>query len=88
MATLKQLGKEIEAIKERNRRVESDKSWETSLERKMAVAGLTYAVVVAFFLAAGLPNPLVNALVPALAFILSTLSLEWFRQAWIKGHRK
>ena len=52
MTNITELEKDIIEIKERNRRVESDKSWETSWERKMAVAALTYAVVVAFFLAA------------------------------------
>ena len=76
--------KEISAIKERNARVEADKAWETSKARKIVIAVLTYLVIVLFFFAAGLPNPLVNALVPTVGFMLSTLSLPWFKRAWIK----
>jgi len=35
---------EIEKIKGRNRRVEADKAWETSLTRKILIAVLTYFV--------------------------------------------
>ena len=44
----KELEKEIEKIKERNKRVEKDKAWETSIVRKIAIAILTYAVVVLY----------------------------------------
>lgn len=76
--------KEIESIKERNLRVENDKLWETSLTRKLIIAVLTYLVIVLFFISANLPNPFVNAIVPTLGFILSTLSLPYFKQIWIK----
>lgn len=42
MATLKQLEREIEIIKERNRRVESDKLWETSYTRRFLLMLFTY----------------------------------------------
>ncbi|MBN2111508.1 hypothetical protein JW707_00245, partial [Candidatus Woesearchaeota archaeon] len=66
------LEEEIKKIQERNRRVEADKAWETSWTRKIIVAVLTYVVVVIFFYFAGLPNPFVNSIVPALAFVIST----------------
>jgi len=75
---------EIASIKERNLRVEADKAWETSNTRKAVIAVLTYFVVVLFFLVAGLPNPFVNALVPAAGFVLSTLSLPYFKEVWLK----
>jgi hypothetical protein len=76
--------KEIDAIKERNARVEIDKAWEVSKTRKIIIAILTYIVIVLFFIVAALPNPFVNALVPTAGFILSTLSLSIFKKIWIK----
>ena len=78
------LEKEIQAIKERNKKVEIDKAWETSSFRKVVIAFLTYLVIVIFFFGAGLPNPFVNAIVPAIGFVLSTLSLPIFKKIWLK----
>ncbi|MBN1157283.1 hypothetical protein JXA85_06690 [Candidatus Woesearchaeota archaeon] len=84
MVTIKELKKEIAEIKERNRRVELDKAWETSWARRAIVGVLTYAVIVVFFYFAGLPEPFLNSIVPALAFMFSTLSLSLFRNFWMK----
>jgi len=75
--------KEIEKIKQRNKRVEADKAWETSLSRKIIIAILTYIVIVIFFYFAGLPHPFINSIVPALAFVLSTLTLTFFKKLWL-----
>ena len=45
---LKDLEKEIENIKSRNKRVELDKKWETSLTRKICICVLTYIVVIIY----------------------------------------
>jgi hypothetical protein len=80
---------EIRQILERNRRVELDKAWETSLFRKVVIAILTYLVIVLFFVFAGLPQPFANAIVPTLGFLLSTLSLPLFKNIWLKYiHKK
>ena len=42
------LEKEIEQIKERNKRVELDKKWETSWTRKICIMILTYIVVIIY----------------------------------------
>jgi len=83
MPTLESLQKEIDEIKARNRRVEADKAWETSWTRKVIVLLLTYTVVVVFFAVARLPEPFINAIVPSLAFVLSTLSVPAFKKWWI-----
>jgi hypothetical protein len=67
--------KEIEQIKERNNRVENDKARETSVARKIIIMVLTYAVIVLFLYTARLPNPRINAIVPTIGFMLSTLGL-------------
>ena len=50
MENIEEIKKEIQEIKERNRKVEKDKAWETSWTRKILVAILTYIVVVLFFI--------------------------------------
>lgn len=75
---------ELDAIHARNRRVELDKAWETSWTRKIVIALLTYGVIVIFFWTSKLPEPWLNALVPTVAFLLSTSSLKLFKQWWIK----
>ncbi len=84
MSNLEELTREIESIKKRNERVEADKAWETSVSRKIIIASLTYMVIVLFFFSANLPNPFVNAIVPTLGFILSTLSLPILKNIWLK----
>ncbi len=45
---INELEQEIKNIKERNKRVELDKMWETSVTRKIYICILTYVVVVAY----------------------------------------
>lgn len=77
--------KEIELIKERNRRVEADKAWETSRTRRVIIALMTYAVIVVFLLMIDAPNPLLIALVPTIGYVLSTLTLPFFKKWWVKS---
>jgi len=84
MATTEELQLEIEEIKKRNQRVEADKAWETSWARKIVISILTYIVIVIFFYFAGLPKPFINAIVPAVAFVLSTLTVPLFKKWWLK----
>jgi hypothetical protein len=88
MTSIKTLQAEIEKLKDRNSKVEADKAWETSLFRKAMISALTYATVVIFFFAAELPDPFVNAIVPSLAFLLSTLTLPFFKRMWIGSFYK
>jgi hypothetical protein len=48
---------------------------------------LTYALIVIFFYTAQLPKPRINAIVPTVWFILSTLSLWFFKKIRIKKNR-
>ena len=78
------LKKEIESIKERNARVETDKAWEVSWSRRGIIAILTYLVIVLFFFSAGITNPFVNAIVPTMGFLLSTLTLGALKKVWLE----
>jgi len=84
MATIEELQLEIKEIKKRNQRVEADKAWETSWARKIVVSILTYIVIVVFFYFANLSKPFINAIVPTIGFVLSTLSVPVFKNLWIK----
>lgn len=84
MATLEQLEEEIVLIKTRNKRVETEKAWETSWTRRISLSIMTYLVVSIFFFFAGNPEPLEQAVVPSLAFILSTLSGPYMKKLWLK----
>lgn len=87
MTSINSLEKDIKDIKQRNKRVEVDKAWETSWTRKIVIAVLTYIVIVLFFVFAGLPKPFANSIVPSVAFILSTLSLPLFKKIWTKYYK-
>jgi len=82
MTTLKDLEKEIEIIKERNKRVESDKAWETSYTRRILLATFTYLAIGFYLQAIGVAEPWMNAIVPAFASMLSTLTLPFFKKIW------
>ena len=87
MGSISKLEKRVSAIESRNKRVELDKAWETSFARKVIIAVLTYIVLVLFFIFAGLPEPFVNSIVPTAAFVLSTLSLPYFKKIWLQSKK-
>ena len=74
---------EIQALKERNKKVEADKAWETSFTRRTVIAVMTYIVVVIFLILIKIPSPFLNALVPTIGFILSTLTLTFIKNKWL-----
>lgn len=82
--TSEELIKEIEQIKKRNKRVEVDKTWETSWTRKVLLMIFTYLAVGLYLQAITIPNPWLNAIVPSLGFLLSTLTLPFFKTLWQK----
>lgn len=82
------LEKEIQEIKERNKRVELDKAWETSWIRKICICILTYIVVVIYsYLIRLFDNIFLSSLVPVIGFTLSTLSLKYVRKIWEKKQK-
>ena len=77
--------KEVESIKERNRRVELDKAWETSWTRRGVITVFTYIVAVLWLVVIENSHPWLNAFIPAGAYILSTLSLPFIKRWWSKN---
>ncbi len=64
---LKELEQEIKIIKQRNKRVELDKKWETSATRKICICVLTYIVVVIYsYIVRNYDNIFLSSLVPVI----------------------
>jgi len=85
MNEIEKLKEEIEKIKERNRRVEKDKTWETSWVRRIAIAVSTYILISIFLIIIGVEKPFLAAIIPAAAYLISTASLEFLRRWWLKS---
>jgi hypothetical protein len=84
----KDIEKRLELIEARNKRVDDNKDWETSWTRRLSIMGLTY-IVVAFYLKFVVHiEPWINALVPVLGFLLSTLTISILKQTWINHRRQ
>lgn len=83
-----ELEKEILNIKERNKKVELDKKWETSWTRKICICTLTYIVVIIYsYIVRNYDNIFLSSLVPVIGFTLSTLSLRYIRKIWEKNDK-
>jgi len=83
---VRDLEKEIENIKDRNKKVELDKKWETSWTRKICICILTYIVVIIYsYIVRNYDNIFLSSLVPVIGFTLSTLSLNYIRKIWEKS---
>lgn len=79
------LEERVKKIEERNKKVELDKSWETSWTRKICIMLLTYLVVIIYsYLIREYDNIFLSSLVPVIGFTLSTLSLKVIRKLWEK----
>lgn len=78
-----QIEKEIQNIKERNKRVEKDKAWETSITRRICIMILTYIVVLFYsYMVKNITSIWLSSLIPVIGFALSTLSLKIIRKIW------
>ena len=84
MDSLKTLGDEINKIKLRNKRVESDKAWEASWTRRVSIIVFTYLAIGLYLQAINVNNPWLNAIVPSVGFMLSTLTLPALKKLWQK----
>ena len=85
---MEELEKRIEQIELRNKRVESDKAWETSWTRRICIMVLTYIVVIIYsYIVRNYDNIFLSSLVPVIGFTLSTLSLKIVRRIWDKSQK-
>jgi len=77
------LEQKIQKIEERNKKVEADKAWETSWTRRLLLTAFTYLAIGGYLWAIEISRPWLNAIVPAVAFMLSTLTMPFFKKLWI-----
>jgi hypothetical protein len=76
--------KEIIELQARNARVEADKAWELSWTRGLFIAFATYIIAGVWLVAIGDTLPWAKALVPAVGYLLSTLSLPLIKRRWVR----
>jgi hypothetical protein len=81
------LEERIASIEARNAKVESDKAWETSLFRRLAIMGMTYLASGVTLSLANMPYAWLSAAIPAIAYAFSTLTLPYLRTVWQKGKK-
>lgn len=81
------LEEEIQLLKARNAKVESDKGWETSSARRIAVAAITYVVAGVTLSLIQANRPWLGAFIPTLGWILSTLSLPPLKKWWLRRRK-
>jgi hypothetical protein len=74
----------IETITTRNARVEADKAWETSWTRRGIIAVGIYIIALVYFIILGVNGAVFQALLPAVAYVISTLGLPFFKKLWIE----
>ena len=84
MTNPKTLEQRLEIIEKRNEKVEIDKAWETSFTRRALLLIMTYLVIGFYMNAIKIADPWVNAIVPSIGFLLSTLTLPFFKNIWLK----
>lgn len=82
--TIQELDSRITKIEQRNKKVENDKAWETSLSRRLLLIGFTYLSISLYLNAIAIERPWLNAIVPAIGFFLSTLTLPALKSLWEK----
>ena len=68
-------------------RIEADKAWEMSVYRRMIITGATYLTAAFLLWSVGNAQFWLNAAVPAGGYILSTLSLPWLKEQWMRKSR-
>lgn len=81
------LEERIRAIEKRNKKVELDKTWEQSWTRKTLVAIFTYLAIALYLKFIVEIEPWLNAIVPTIGFLLSTLILPYFKTIWMKFNK-
>lgn len=82
MNELDEIRNELREIQQRNRKVEADKAWEISWTRKLLLVMFTYITIGLYMQVIGVRDVWLNAIVPAVGFLLSTQSLPFFRALW------
>lgn len=79
---LKDLENEIKDIRIRNKRVELDKSWETSWTRKICICILTYIVVIIYsYIVRNYDNIFLSSLVPVIRIYIINIIFKIYKKS-------
>jgi hypothetical protein len=78
----------LQKIEARNEKVEADKAWERSWARRILLALFTYLAIGLYLGAIRIPKPWLNAIVPTVGFMISTLTMPFFKKWWLKKYKK
>ena len=73
---------ELAKIHARNKRVELDKSWETSATRRVFIMVVTYVLAGIWMVTIEDSDPWLKAFIPTGGYFLSTLALSIIRRHW------
>lgn len=84
MSTIEEIDKRLQKIEERNKSVELNKAWETSYTRRVLISIFTYLAIALYLQFIVGIDPWINAIVPTIGFLLSTLSLPFLKKVWEK----
>jgi hypothetical protein len=84
MQTIEELDERLKKVEARNKGVELNKAWETSFARRILIIIFTYLAIALYLKFIVGINPWINAIVPSIGFLLSTLTLSWFKKQWAK----
>ena len=81
---------EIQALIDRNKRVEAGKAWEVSWFRRILIAVFTYvaACIILTITTGDHMSAYLPALVPSVGYLLSTMSVGRVKMWWIKNRYK
>lgn len=82
---MQDLEQKIREIEERNQRVETNKAWETSWTRRLLLTAFTYLTIGVYLWTIEIQRPWLNAIVPAVAFMISTLIMPFFKKLWLRN---
>ena len=85
---INKIEEELVRIEARNKSVEADKAWETSLSRRGLLVAFTYLAIGIYLSVINIDRPWLNAIVPSVGFMLSTLTLPYFKKLWLGSFYK
>jgi len=83
MKTLQEVITEVSKIQKRNEVVSKGKAWEVSYTRRIILMIFTYISVGFYLSVIGISNAWLHAIVPSIAFMLSTLTLPFCMRIWL-----
>jgi hypothetical protein len=83
-----ELEERVSRIEQRNTSVEANKAWETSWTRRALVMLFTYLAMSMYLWAIGVVDPWLNGIVPTVAFMISTLTMPFFKTWWLARRKR